>query len=462
LTSTELSDVYLIIPTLAKALAKARPEFGNALVEILDEELGGDTNPLEMKVVDQYELLILRPAEKAFQNFDDTVILSVDALDECKNKGAVRELVRAVLSKKPPQAIKVFFTSRPESVIQEPAVSPSSPFHPQSLRLHNIERDIVTADINLFVTHELEKIQPLQDAYRCDESLLREGHHAIVERSGTLFIVAATIMRYIGDEAGDTVERFRKFCTPRASVPSGIHSLYQGILEKAFGPLEPEEKENTLSCVALLVVALRPLSVTEYSGLLDLPVHTIRAAFRSLHSVVEVPPNGHDDELISIYHASFVDFLTIRPTTRSVTPTDSPWTVDRPTAHSMVAQHSFRIMNAELRFNIANIPSSFILDCDNPHLQTEVEQNIPPHLRYACLGWSQHLSMIMPDPMHPLMAILSGFIQLKVLFWIEAMNLLNSALQCNPDLCRASEWLEKVSKASKIQCWVSLIAWPVA
>jgi hypothetical protein len=455
LTSQELSDVYLIIPTLAKALAKVQPAFSSALMEILDEELQGDMNPLEMPVAEQYELLILRPAEKAFQNFNDTVILSVDALDECNNKGAVRELVQAVLSRKPPHALKIFFTSRPESVIQEPVSSSSSPFHPQSLRLHDIERDIVTADINLFVTHELEKIQPLQDTYHRDKSLLQMGRTAIVERSGTLFIVAATIMRYIGDEAGDVAERFREFHKSEVSVPSGIYSLYRRILEVAFRTLTPKEKENALSCFSLLVVALRPLSVIEYSGLLDLPTHTIRAAFISLHSVVQVPPNGHDDKFISIYHASFVDFLSDQ---QSTTPTSSPWTVDRPTAHSMVAGHCFRIMDPELRFNIANIPSSFILDSDNPHLPTEVKQNILSHLHYTCLSWSQHLSMIIPDSTHPLVAILSDFIQLKVLFWIEAMNLLNAALRCDPDLCRASEWLERVSSAIEFLHYFFLMA----
>ncbi|TEB33592.1 WD40 repeat-like protein [Coprinellus micaceus] len=439
LTSTELSDVRAIIPSLARALAKARPEFGNALAAILDEELSQGNDPLLMKIPAQYEYLILAPAKEAFRDSDENVILAVDALDECRDQEALLEFLEVVLSTKPPAALKIFLTSRPESLIREPMELSSTPSRPQLCRLHDIEHDVVRADIELFVHHELEKvIRPLKVAYQGNWPPLEAQN--IVERSGTLFIIAATIMRYICDKAGDTVERFREFHKSDAAIPSGIYSLYQSILEAAFGTLTPKEKENGLSCLSLLVVALRPLSVTEYSGLLDLPIHTIRAAFTSLHSVVQVPPDGHDDQLICIYHASFVDFLTNQ---QSTTPTSFPWTIDRPAAHSMVAEHCFRTMNTKLQFNIANIPSSFILDCDNPHLPTEVEQNIPPHLRYACLGWSQHLSMIIPDPMHPLVAILSGFIQLKVLFWIEAMNLLNSALQCNPALCRASEWLEK-------------------
>ncbi|TEB33595.1 WD40 repeat-like protein, partial [Coprinellus micaceus] len=439
LTSAELSDVYLIIPSLAKALANARPEFGNALTKTLDAESTKGRNPLELKIAEQYELLILRPAEEAFQGSDDNVILSVDALDECKNKAAMLELIQVILSKRPPSALKIFLTSRPESIIQE-SVGPSpSPFDLQSCRLHDIECDIVRADIELFVNHELAKIQLLRAAYPGTQWPPSEVW-TIVDRSGTLFIVAATIVRYIGDTTGNRLKRFRSFGSSKAPLLSGIQQLYRDILRQAFESLECDEQEDLLSCLSLLVVARRPLSIPEYAGLLDCPVETVQEAFRSLHSVIQMPSNDDSTGVISIYHASFIDFLTDQ---QPATSASSPWTIDRPTAHTMVAEHCFRIMNAELRFNIANIPSSFILDCDNPYLPTEVAQNISPHLCYACLGWSQHLSMIIPDPMHPLVAILSSFMQLKVLFWIESMNLLNSALQCNPDLCRGSEWLEK-------------------
>jgi hypothetical protein len=111
----------------------------------------------------------------------------------------------------------------------------------------------------------------------------------------------------------------------------------------------------------------------------------------------------------------------------------------------MVTKHCFRIMNTNLQFNIADIPSSFIFNSDNPQLQHKVNQNIPLELRYSCQGWSQHLSTTIPDPTHSFISTLSDFLQLKVLFWIEAMSLLGSATQCDPDLQRASEWLEKVS-----------------
>jgi hypothetical protein len=302
----------------------------------------------------------------------------------------------------------------------------------------------VSADIKLFVSHELGKIQPLRAAYPGTKWPPPEVQK-IVEQSGTLFIVAATIMRYTGDAAGNRLKRFRSFGSPNAPSLSGIQQLYRDILQKAFESLDNDEQEDILSCLSLLVVAHHPLSVTEYAGLLDRHTGTIREAFRSLHSVVQIPSNDANHGLITIYHASFVDFLTEFQAIPAPTSTHSPWSVDRPKAHFMVTKRCFRIMNTNLQFNIADIPSSFVFDSDNPQLQDKITQNLPPALRYSCQGWSLHLIMTAPDPMHPFIPTLSTFLQLKVLFWIEAMNLLGSATQCDPDLRRASEWLEKVS-----------------
>jgi len=98
-----------------------------------------------------------------------------------------------------------------------------------------------------------------------------------------------------------------------------------------------------------------------------------------------------------------------------------------------------------LRFNIANIPSSFSLDSDNSALQGEVERNIPPVLSYSCRNWDYHLSVAGCSNSGPLCGTLSDFLQLRVLFWIEAMNLLGSRGLCDPMLRTAHNWAIKVS-----------------
>ena len=89
-------------------------------------------------------------------------------------------------------------------------------------------------------------------------------------------------------------------------------------------------------------------------------------------------------------------------------------------------------MKDGLCFNIANIPSSFVLDVDNPMLGDAVEENIPPVLKYSARNWSYHLSAaasIISDGLHD---NISNLLQLRALFWIKAMN---------PPVCVASACL---------------------
>ncbi|KAJ3522450.1 hypothetical protein NMY22_g11886 [Coprinellus aureogranulatus] len=306
----DLSDVHHIIPSLAKTLAATHPTFGDALSNILESQ---SKNPIgQMTLAQQYDLLILRPAAVAFKDYDKNIILCADALDECRNTTALKDFLESILSKKPAAPIKIFFTSRPELTIKREVEHSTHSSH--MLRLHDIEEDIVRADIELYVSQQLKKVPELKDEY--GNSWPPPEVEKIVEQSDGLFIVAATIVRDICSETGNPVERLRA----RGRVPklSGIYELYWQVMERAIVGLELPEKKDLRACLSLLVVALRPLSLGEYAVLLGRPVSTIQATFKMLHSVVQFPTNRDNGMPISIHHASFVDFLTLPgPATRT-------------------------------------------------------------------------------------------------------------------------------------------------
>jgi hypothetical protein len=98
-----------------------------------------------------------------------------------------------------------------------------------------------------------------------------------------------------------------------------------------------------------------------------------------------------------------------------------------------------------LRFNMGNITSSFLFDCDNAvELSEQVNQNISAVLRYSSRYWAHHL----PSPhlinIDNLLHCISEFLHIRVLFWIEAMNLLGLSNQCTPMLQSAHQWVLKV------------------
>ncbi|KAJ3532317.1 hypothetical protein NMY22_g7787 [Coprinellus aureogranulatus] len=411
----DLSDVHHIIPSLAKTLAATHPTFGDALADILESQ---SKNPIgQMTLAQQYDFLILRPAAIAFKDYDKNIILCADALDECRNTAALKDFLEAILSKKPASPIKIFFTSRPELHIKREVDVSAHSSHRQSLRLHDIEKDIVRADIELYVGRELRKVQELEDEYGDHWPPPEVGK--IVEQSGSLFIVAATMVRDICSENGDPVERLQ--ACGRAPKLSGVYELYGTILGRAVLGLQSRERQDLHSCLSFLVVALRPLALAEYAVLLGRPVRAIQAAFKMLHSVLQLPANKDDDGPVSIYHASFVDFLTYvqiaeMPGDVKVTPM---WTVERQEAHSLAFERCIELMNDPeqgVYLGVSSAITSYRSNNDQP-----VALSIRSDLAYACTSWVNHAVDGLPLA-EGLQATMKKFLQEKGLFWLEALS----------------------------------------
>ena len=140
-----------------------------------------------------------------------------------------------------------------------------------------------------------------------------------------------------------------------------------------------------------------------------------------------------EDGQVLAYHKSFSDFIFDQA--RS----DDFW-CDQATSHQLLTDSCFRIMKDGLRFNIANISSSFMLDGDDSTLVDAVKMNISPVLSYCCRNWGYHLSSTVSTTPH-LCDTLSDFLQIRALFWIEAMNLLGLRGRCKPILRAAHEWV---------------------
>jgi hypothetical protein len=137
------------------------------------------------------------------------------------------------------------------------------------------------------------------------------------------------------------------------------------------------------------------------------------------------------------YHKSFSDFIFDRHRSKEY------W-CDSEAHHRLLTVSCFRVMSGGLRFNIANIPTSFVLDSDNHRLPRQVEQNIPPALRYCSQNWGHHLSNTTSTTSDPLANTLADFVQIHALFWIEVMNLLDARGMCDPMLRAARNWVSKL------------------
>jgi hypothetical protein len=138
------------------------------------------------------------------------------------------------------------------------------------------------------------------------------------------------------------------------------------------------------------------------------------------------------DGVVMWFHNSFPDFVFDKH--RS-----GKFYCDRDKQHRHLAKGCFKTME-ELRFNLAGIPNSYKFDRDDLTLSARIDANISMLLRYACGNCTAHLALTSPEALISLTTILHDFLQLRLLFWIEAMNLLGERGRCQGMLREAQEW----------------------
>ncbi|KAF7798732.1 hypothetical protein EIP86_009957 [Pleurotus ostreatoroseus] len=129
--------------------------------------------------------------------------------------------------------------------------------------------------------------------------------------------------------------------------------------------------------------------------------------------------NGIDssDEAVRPRHSSLQDFLTDR--TRS-----GVFYVDVSAGHECLAQVSLRIMDAELRFNIGKLSSSYQF---NVTQDLHKARALPEHLSYAYRFWCHHLEASPLDRLNErYLAPLKIFLGDKLLLWLECLSLLDA------------------------------------
>ena len=212
-----------------------------------------------------------------------------------------------------------------------------------------------------------------------------------------------------------------------------LDTLYSQILDEAFCDFSPKENgwEVRLSILHTFLCTAERTSTSIVADLLFTSDYNDVAdkLLSDLHTVL-YRKHGR----VLAYHKSFSDFIFDE--NRS-----GIFWCNQAMHHRVLADACFRCMKDGLRFNIASIPSSFVLDGDNPMLAYTVKENIHPGLEYSCLNWSYHVSAaasMIPDGLHD---SISEFLELCALFWIEAMNLLRLRSLCGLMLQTVRDWV---------------------
>ncbi|KAH7326799.1 hypothetical protein B0J17DRAFT_620448 [Rhizoctonia solani] len=395
----ECRNVKLIIPTLAHQLARYSSPFSAFLMKALDIDPEVHTRALRI----QFEHMILSPLREVIHTVPETLVIVMDALDECDDKNGVGQLLELIAEHSPELPVKFFVSSRPEPQIRKRMTRIDS-----RMILHELDHQIVREDIKTYLEAELKPAMP------SDSDLV-----SLTDRAGVLFIYAATVVRYVGAKEFSLNPKKRLAAVLDASSgPSNrtrdMDALYEMILVSALDDPELEVWDNELVKLVLdtVICAQEPLTASGLSNLLKLDsTERIHEAIRSLWSVLHVS----EDDVVTTLHASFPDYMLDLSRSKM-------YGCHAPLHHGLLALRCFdRIRSNSTQFNICQLESSFIADKAVPNLESRVAEAIPFDLWYACKYWISHL--LLAETSAEQAQALHIFLSEHVLLWMEVMNL---------------------------------------
>jgi hypothetical protein len=222
-----------------------------------------------------------------------------------------------------------------------------------------------------------------------------------------------------------------------------VDELYEQVLGVAFQ--DAGVRDTRLRLLHTIVCAESRIDVSVLAHLMNTDQDTATIAVESLYAVLYVSKDG----CVYWYHASFPEFLFSRARARiSISPYRIEFDVfcHAPSHHGVLARQCFSVMQKSLHFNMCRLPSSYVFDSEVSGLKDSVGEIFSPLLRYVSRHWARHLLRALPaeNDTDDLLCDLKYFLDNKLLFWMEAMNLIGAQIECSSLLRNVECWLERI------------------
>jgi hypothetical protein len=414
-------------PTIVRDLVLKVPGLDRLVAEVID----ADPSVFDKALGEQFNKLIYQPLQKVKSTPGScpTLIVVVDALDECEKPRDI-DIILGLWSQLPQITtvhIKLFLTSRPDlPILQKFRKIPTSDHH--DMILHDeVPRTTIRNDILIFLKDKFELIREdynddppsgtlLDDHWPGDQTL-----QALLDVAVPLFIVAATVCRYVGDSNWNPQERLETILQFQATGQlEQMEQTYLPVLTQVsmlFNKSHEKEKlhQEFRMILGSIVTLTEPLSITSLAVLLVVPRDVIVRRLRLLHCVLHVPVDVETP--VRILHQSFPEFLL------SDKLQGQPFGVDGPAMHRMLLLRCLDLLSGStgLRENLCQLryPGQLRRDID----QATIAERLSAALQYACVHWVYHaqrskVQIHDDDEVHV-------FLKKDFLHWLEAMSLLN-------------------------------------
>ncbi|KAI9708959.1 MAG: hypothetical protein M1820_003653 [Bogoriella megaspora] len=368
----------------------------------------------------QFRTLILDPLKmmETATTSTKTIVIIIDALDECDDDDDIRVILKLLPQAQAVQGIRfrIFVTSRPELPIRLEFKKMSDDAH-QIVRLHEIVKDVIDHDIEVFLKDKLVKIREY-DAL--DEDWPGEStFQTLVQMASPLFIFAATVCRFIGDPDWSPQEQLEIILeNSTRSQASKLDQTYFPILDRLLRGRDSADSRRLLqefrTIVGTIVILEKPLSLRGLENILNKPNGSIGRGLAKLHSVLEVPASP--DQPVRLLHLSFRDFL-LDPGKQG----KYDFWIDEAQANTSLAGRCFELLERPqiLKRNICELDSPGMLrsKIDPQRIQNCLSEEVS----YACRYWAEH---VVRSGLDSLRERAYTFLRGKFLYWLEAMSLI--------------------------------------
>jgi hypothetical protein len=374
---------------------------------------------------DQWCQLILRPLLKLSSGSPpSSYVLVVDALDECDKEEHIRIILQLLAEAQALKTVRlrVFLTSRPEIPIRYGFYQiPDA--ERQDVVLHNISPSIVNHDISIFLQYNLNLIageRSLGAGWPGEQIVKR-----LVNNASGLFIWAATACRFTREGkrfAAKRLDIILEGSSTAINAPEKqLNEIYLTVLRQSISPNytaeEAEELRRTLkNLLGSIVTLFSPLSTQSLSKLVNTSQGEVDQTLDDLHAILDIPKDRTCP--LRLHHPSFRDFLLNKERC-----SDSNFQVDENQAHQTLTDYCIQLMSTSLKQDVCRqeAPGTLVADVES----SQIEQYLPPEIRYACLYWVQHLQKSGAQPYDNDQVY--QLLQVHLLHWLEALGWIGKA-----------------------------------
>ena len=415
-----------LFTTIARDLADCDLRLRPLLAEVIA------TNKRSLRdtedIGEQWQKFIFEPLSQLEGFSTENIVVVIDALDESGAEETRSTILNVLVGNNAllPAHLRILLTSRPLVDIWEVLDAAQ---HIRVMSLDDIDHDSTIADIRRYVSNRLKSFSGIFSDENLQELAVKSG--GVFEWARLACDFVSHRIRKIAEKRLEEIlshsagggrilldDMYSTFLKEVTNGPSDVLVMFRSVMQQILWSKEP------LSISALDSMRARfPREDDHYS------VGDILNSMASLLS-------GTNTTLTPIHplHASFYDFLLDEK--RS-----GEFFIEQGNVHHDLAQASISVMQAGLQFNICGLETSYLANLEVVDLDKRIEQNISPHLLYACQFWAVHLQGAGFNP--ELAQSVSGFVTgEKLLFWLGVLGVCKLIGKADQALTSAEQWFQ--------------------